>query len=153
MRSRSQSLASIALATALLSVVTGLSAIGCGPSAQRVRADETVRVAGIAISEVQATRGADDVARAPLARAGHWLAESNQAIEVWGGSGSLAYETAAPCLAASLGAVREALSGAHLAIPPTLEEAEALAQDGSYGRCAEDQQSRAQDPEAQHPAP
>ena len=50
---------------------------------------------------------------------------------------SFAYETAAPCLARSLGEIRTALSGAGRDVPMALEEAEALILEEGTGRCAQ----------------
>ncbi len=121
-------LASVAIATI----------IGCGPDARRARAEEAVRTASVALDEADATSGGEEVAiSSALARSHRWLDQSQEAIEVWGSSGSLAYETSAACLASALGQLRDAIVTAGRPVPAQLEEAEALVQDAVARPCAE----------------
>lgn len=124
----------LALAAAAL-VLAALPA--CGPDAHRVDAEATVRRASEALMEVEATSGGEETIQEPLARSREWLAHSEDGIDVWGSSGSLAYDTAAPCLGVALGRLRDALVAAGRDVPSSLEEAEAAALAATERPCAQ----------------
>lgn len=120
-----------------------LASAACGPDARRLAADDTVRLTRAALIEVggsaggEATVSGDDATTEPLARSRDWLEQAEQGIEVWGSSGSLAYDTAAPCLGRALGDLRDALVATGRDVPTVLEEAEASALAATDRRCAE----------------
>ncbi len=121
-----------ALVTAAL-VFTPLAA--CGPSAQRVAAEDTLRTASHALAEAH-TSGGDANVEHTLDEADRWLAHSEDAVSHWGsGPRSLAWETMAPCLARSLRDLRDALEAAGRPIPAELETAEVSASDVSDEAC------------------
>jgi hypothetical protein len=74
---------------------------------------------------------------AALDRSRRWLDHSEQAVELWGSSGSLSYETSAPCLGSALGQLRDAMVSAGRPIPEDLEEAEAMVLDATDRPCSE----------------
>ncbi|AKF10053.1 hypothetical protein [Sandaracinus amylolyticus] len=117
-------------------VIVLLSLAACGPDARRVGADATVQSARAALMQVEGTSGGEEPLRAPLERSRVWLERSEEGIEVWGSSGSLAYETAAPCLGVALGELRDALVAQGRDVPTDLEEAEASALAASERPCA-----------------
>ena len=123
--------------TTILALATSMACIACGPSAQRVAAEDTVRTASRAIAEVHSSGGeAPEIAPA-LEEAEEWLAHAEEAIDLWhsGAARSLPFETVAPCLARALGEVREVLTTAGRDVPETLEEAEASAAGVTEARC------------------
>jgi hypothetical protein len=108
---------------------------GCGPDARLTAAEESVRVSASALSEVQTSGGENPALAAPLARVAVRLDEAERAIEAWHDHGGpLAFSTRAPCLRASLIALREAMLAESLDVPSDLDEAEALLE-GADGRC------------------
>ena len=112
------------VATALASLL----ALGCGPSALRLRAEENVQTTSTAVLEVRSSGGENAPGVGPaLDETELWLRRAEHAIERWEGERSYAYETVAPCLARSLNDTREALTAAGLPIPESLDEAEAQA--------------------------
>lgn len=117
--------------------------IACGPNARQIRAEETVRLASHAITEVHASGGEAPPVAAALADAEQWLAHTEEAVDLWhaGAERSLAYETMAPCLARSLGEVREALTAAGRDVPASLESAEAAAAAVTEATCPSPQRS------------
>ncbi len=123
--------------TALIALASSIACVACGPSAQRVAAEDTVRTASRAIAEVHSSGGeAPEIAPA-LEEAEDWLAHAEEAIDLWhtGAARSLPFETVAPCLARALGEVREALTTAGRDVPETLEEAEASAAGVTEATC------------------
>ena len=114
-----------------LPVATALAsffALGCGPSAQRLRAEENVQTTSTAVLEVRSSGGENAAGVGPaLDETELWLRRAEHAIERWEGERSYAYETVAPCLARSLNDAREALTAAGLPVPESLDEAEAQA--------------------------
>ncbi len=122
--------------SALLVLLVSVPA--CGPDARHARAEETVRLAARALTDVQATAGGESTAELDRAveDASSWLVQSEHGVELWPSAGSLAFETTTPCLARSLGEVRDALAAIGRDVPDTLEQAEALAHDWSERRCA-----------------
>ncbi|UJR86522.1 hypothetical protein [Sandaracinus amylolyticus] len=117
-------------------VIVVLSLAGCGPDARRVDADATIQSARAALMQVEETSGGEEALRAPLERSREWLERSEEGVEVWGSSGSLAYETAATCLGVALGQLRDALVARGHDVPTDLEEAEAGALAASERPCA-----------------
>jgi hypothetical protein len=126
----------------LLVAVTCAAAIataGCGPDVRRERAERSVRLASRALLLVERTSGGEEAGEeVAQARADgeRWLARTEAAVDVWPGAGSMAYETMAPCLARSLGRLRERLARHRRPIPESLREAEALARTATDMRCA-----------------
>jgi hypothetical protein len=100
---------------------------GCGDDWRLRHADETARLAGVAITEVE-TSGAEDAEMAPLlARAHTRLTQIENSIRHWRDhSGPLAYVTHAPCLRNALIALRNQLTAEGRAVPQELETAEAM---------------------------
>jgi hypothetical protein len=113
-----------------------LALAACGPSAERVAAEDTLRTASQALAEVGSSGGEAPGLAPAVEEASDWLAQGERAVDLWGNAPrSLAYETVAPCLARSLGDVREALTEAGRPVPPTLETAEASAAAVSDDAC------------------
>ena len=123
-------LVTVSIAVALLALPA------CGPDARRVDAEATIQRANEALMEVEATSGGEASLEEPLARSREWLRQSEDGIDVWGSSGSLAYDTAAPCLGVSLGRLRDAMVAAGRDVPSSLEEAEAAALAATERPCA-----------------
>ncbi len=112
--------------TPLAIALTG--SIACGPSAQRLAAEDSVRTGSRAVAEVHSSGGESPAVQAALTEAEAWLAHSEEAVSEWGtGPRSLAWETMAPCLARSLGELRDALRAEGREIPADLDAAEAAA--------------------------
>lgn len=126
-----------ALATITLALLATPALPGCGPDARRVSAEATIQRANEALMEVEATSGGEASLEAPLSRSREWLRQSEEGIDVWGSSGSLAYDTAAPCLGVALGRLRDAMVAAGAIVPSSLEEAEAAALAATERPCAE----------------
>ena len=125
---------------------SSLLALGCGPSARRLQAEETVRTASSALLEVHSSGGESAANVAPaLEEADLWLRRAEHAVDSWEGDRSFAYETVAPCLARSLSDTREALSQAGRPSPEGLEQAEAQAADVTNAECP--RPARAREPE------
>ena len=124
------------IAIVLAAIAAAIAGCGGGGVDRRARAQEAVRVAASALDEARSSGGEDASITQALDRSQHWLEQTEQGVELWGSSGSLAYETAAPCLARSLSEVRAALTAAGREVPMSLEEAEALVLDEGVGRCA-----------------
>lgn len=100
----------------------------CGPSAERVAAEGTVRTASAALAEVTTAGGEVPALQPAVEEASGWLAEAERAVDLWGNAPrSLPYETVAPCLARSLDDVRRALTDAGREVPASLESAQAEA--------------------------
>lgn len=111
-----------------LVVIAALPLIACGPSAQRLAAEDSVRTSSRAIAEVHGSGGESPAVEAALSHAEEWLAHSEEAVSEWGtGDRSLAWETMAPCLARSLRELRDALRAEGREIPADLDAAEAAA--------------------------
>ena len=124
--------------SAMVIAVLVLSASsGCAGDANRARAEDAVRLAAVALDDAGTSGGEDAAIEAALGRSRRWLDQSEQAVELWGASGSLAYETSAPCLGSALGQLRDAFVRAGRPVPANLEEAEALALDAGERPCAE----------------
>ncbi len=110
----------------LLVSLVALMASACGPSAQRVSAEDTVRTASRALAEAHTGGGETAEIDAALADADEWLAHGEEAVNEWGtGPRSFAWETMAPCLARSLRELRDTLTAAGREVPADLETAEA----------------------------
>jgi hypothetical protein len=125
-----------------LTALLGLLA-ACGPSAQRVSAEDTVRTASRALAEAHTSGGEDTEIRAALDEADTWLAHSEEAVNEWGsGTRSFAWETMAPCLARALRDLREALSAGGRPVPTDLESAEVSASAVTDHRCPRREGSR-----------
>ncbi|MBN8609978.1 MAG: hypothetical protein J0L92_05310 [Deltaproteobacteria bacterium] len=115
----------------------------CGPSAQQVAAEDTVRTASRALAEAHTTGGEDARLRVALDEADTWLAHGEEAVNEWGsGARSFAWETMAPCLARALRDVRDALLGAGHDVPTDLESAEVSASAVTDHRCPRREGSR-----------
>jgi hypothetical protein len=111
-----------------LVVIAALSLLACGPRAQRLAAEDSVRTSSRAIAEVHASGGESPAVLAALLDAEDWLAHSEEAVSEWGtGPRSLACKTMAPCLARSLRELRDALRAEDREVPADLDEAEAAA--------------------------
>lgn len=114
--------------------------VACGPDVRRARAEHTVELATRAITLVDETSGGEIASTPELTRAredaGRWLEQSEQAVDAWPGTGSLAFETMVPCLGRSLGVLRESLARNTRPIPESLRQAEALARTATERRCA-----------------
>jgi hypothetical protein len=121
-------------ACAAIAIATSAIA-GCGGGDPRDRARETTTTAAQALMEVERTSGGEEGVSEPLARSRDWLDQTEHAIELWPTSGSLAYETIAPCLGRSLGELRSAIVSAGGSVPTSLEQAEALALAAAERRC------------------
>lgn len=123
----------------VVALTAALASPACGPDVRRERAERTVRLASRALLLVDRTSGGEEsgeeVARA-RADGERWLARTEEAVDVWPGSGSMAYETMAPCLARALGRLRERLARHRRPIPESLRQAEALARTATEVRCA-----------------
>lgn len=105
-----------------------LALSACGPSAQRLAAEETIRTASRGVAEVHASGGESPAVTDALGETDRWLADAEDAVSRWGDrTRSLAYETMAPCLARSLRDLRDALVADGRAVPADLESAEAAA--------------------------
>ena len=108
----------------------------CGPSAQRVAAEDTVRTGSRAVTAVHASGGESPAVDAALTHAEEWLAHSEEAVSEWGtGARSLAWETMAPCLARSLRELRDALRAEGREVPADLDAAEAAAAGVTSHQC------------------
>ncbi|MFO0712629.1 MAG: hypothetical protein U0353_22450 [Sandaracinus sp.] len=117
-----------------LALLASLAA--CGPSAQRIAAEDTVRTASRGLGEAHASGGEDPAVHEALGEADQWLAHSEEAVADWGtGPRSLAWETMAPCLARALRDLRDALSAAGSVVPADLETAEVSAAAVSDDAC------------------
>lgn len=110
---------------------------GCGADGRHARAQEAVMRAATALDDVRSSGGEDEAVAVALERSDEWLQQTEQGVELWGSSGSFAYETAAPCLARSLGELRDALMHAGRTVPASIDEAEALVLDEGTGECAQ----------------
>lgn len=111
----------------LLALLLSLTS-ACGPSAERVAAEDTVRTASRALAEAHTQGGESPELDAAIHDADTWLAHGEEAVNEWGsGTRSFAWETMAPCLARSLRDLREALIGAGHEVPADLDTAEAAA--------------------------
>ena len=124
--------------------------VACGPDARRERAEQTLELATRAVALVDETSG-DEIASTPeLTSAredtGRWLAQSQEALDAWPGTGSLAFETMVPCLGRSLGGLRESLARSTRPIPESLRQAEALARTATERRCARRRRARSAPP-------
>ncbi len=133
-------LAALAVPAALAVLAGGI--VGCGPDARRDRAMLTVQLASRSVLIVEDTSGSEDldeeeraVIEPARADAAAWVEQSEQSIDVWTNSGSLAFATVAPCLGRSLGRLRERLARYERPIPESLRRAEALARSATDGRC------------------
>jgi hypothetical protein len=117
------------LSAASLVLALGLGASGCADS-RLAYAEESVRVSAVALAEAETAGGDTPALEQPLALVTARLAEAEHAIEVWRDhSGPLAYRTRAPCLRASLIALRDAMLAVSLEVPSALDEADALLED------------------------
>lgn len=120
-----------------------LALIACGPSAERVAAEDTVRTGSRAVTAVHASGGESPAVGAALTHAEEWLAHSEEAVSEWGtGPRSLAWETMAPCLARSLRELRDALREEGREIPADLDAAEAAAAGVTSHTCPRPRDSR-----------
>jgi len=120
-----------------IALVSAVACFACGPSPQRIAAEDTVRTASRAIAEVHSSGGEAPEIEPALEEAEEWLAHAEEAIDLWhsGAARSLPFETVAPCLARALGEVREVLTTAGRDVPETLEEAEAAAAGVTEATC------------------
>lgn len=114
---------------------------GCGGAdGARERALEATRLAAAALDEIDLTVGGEQDPSLGQARerSRRWLEATEDAVQSWSpGRPSIAYETAAPCLADALGELRDALVHAGRPVPENLEMAEAMAHEAAEQPCAE----------------
>lgn len=134
-----------ALTAALLGAVLG--GAGCGPDPALQHAERTTRLAARGLSAAEertaaGTSGGEAPADAPvgraMARADTRLADAEQTIDLWRarGAGRIAWETIAPCLAAALEDVSEALASLEVEPPAELRQAQVMAADSSRRDCS-----------------
>jgi hypothetical protein len=147
--SRGGTLDGRALLVALLLIALAPIA-GCGDG-RFERAQHTVALSRRALLRVEETSGSEVLGEGE-ARAGieparqsaeQWLEQADEALGVWGGSGSLAFETMVPCLARSLGRLRDRLARHERPVPESLRQAEALARTATERRCPTRRRTRA----------
>lgn len=114
-------------ALVLLLALAAAGIAGCAPDSRLTYADETARLSGVAITQIE-TSGGEDPALAPLLERAHVrLGEVERSIDHWRDhSGPLAYRTHAPCLRNALIALREALVARSLPVPQELDTADAM---------------------------
>ncbi|MBW2462055.1 MAG: hypothetical protein JRH11_10450 [Deltaproteobacteria bacterium] len=123
---------------AVFGVLWGLFAsaacVGCGPSAELLRASDTVATASEAVdgvgdvvsrAEADAPTPAVERTREGHGRALVRLDDAEEVLRLWreGGIGKIGWATMAPCLAASLDGLVVLLRGAGLEVPPELPQA------------------------------
>lgn len=128
---------------------------GCGPDVRHERAQRTLRLAADALARTDPTSGDERPATAEhddeaggatpgapseaLLRAHRdamrWLERSEAAIDHWPSAGAAPLATMMPCLARSLGRLRERLAREGAYIPDSLRDAEAHARTAVEARC------------------
>lgn len=116
---------------AWIGVVLGL---GCSDG-QKSYAEDTVRLTSRALLDVETTGGESPEVGTALRDAHDWLSPTEAALEMWAEGGDAAYERVAPCLGATLTALRMALLAGGLEVPPSLEQAEEQAHGASSAGC------------------
>lgn len=122
-----------------------LLGLGCSDG-QKSYAEDTVRLTSRALLDVEtavtdegSTAGGEShEVQAALRDAHDWLAPTEAALEMWAEGGDAAYERVAPCLGATLTALRMALMSGGLAVPTSLEQAEEQAHGASSEGCVRD---------------
>jgi len=118
-----------------------LLGLGCSDG-QKSYAEDTVRLTSRALLDVEnagTAGGESPEVRAALRDAHDWLAPTEAALEMWAEGGDAAYERVAPCLGATLTALRMALTSGGLEVPPSLEQAEEQAHGASPRGCVRDE--------------
>jgi hypothetical protein len=127
-----------------LAGICALLGLGCSDGQKRY-AEDTVRLTSRALLDVEnaepvgsGTGGESPEVQAALRDAHDWLAPTEAALEMWAEGGDAAYERVAPCLGATLTALRMALMSGGLAVPTSLEQAEAQAHGASSEGCVRD---------------
>jgi hypothetical protein len=109
---------------------------GCDDGRLRY-ADDTARLSGAALTEIETSGGEDPELAPVLARAHVRLGEIERSIDHWRNhSGPLAYATHAPCLRNALLAVRAVLVERGMPVPRDLDEAEAMLAEVASHECA-----------------
>jgi hypothetical protein len=121
-----------------------LLGLGCSDG-QKSYAEDTVRLTSRALLDVEnaepvnGTAGGESPEVQTALRDAHdWLAPTEAALEMWAEGGDAAYERVAPCLGATLTALRMALMSGGLEVPPSLEQAEEQAHGASSEGCVRD---------------
>ena len=119
--------------------------LGCSDGQKRY-AEDTVRLTSRALLDVEtavteegSTAGGESPEVQTALRDAHdWLAQTEAALEMWAEGGDAAYERVAPCLGATLTALRMVLMSGGLAVPTSLEQAEEQAHGASSKGCVRD---------------
>lgn len=128
-----------------LAGICALLGLGCSDGQKRY-AEDTVRLTSRALLDVENAEpvgngtagGESPEVQAALRDAHDWLAPTEAALEMWAEGGDAAYERVAPCLGATLTALRMALMSGGLAVPTSLEQAEEQAHGASSEGCVRD---------------
>ena len=99
-------------------------------------AEETARLSGAALTEIESSGGEDPVLVPLLERAHVRLGQIERSIELWHDHGGpMSYRVHAPCLRNALIALRDALNERHLAVPRDLESADAMLSEVASHEC------------------
>lgn len=133
-------------------------AVACGGDPAAGRAGRTVGAGWRALAEVERTMGGENAEaeevlqgqpeharaelRAAIVSAHQRLRDAEEVVTIWQdtGTGRISWYTYAPCLAASLARLRDAVEAVDLAAPAELHQAETMAEEDATGRCADEQE-------------